>query len=165
VTEQPPQQATIRTARDLTAALTGLSARLDSVKADSETRDAALRRYGRRNRAYIVVDIILTVIVAAVTAVSAHAYDTASKASLSARQTALSASQLRAANITSCQAANGTRAQTIQLWDYILSLPAAPAPHETAAQKAARLKAKADFRAYVHRVFAPRDCEKTFGGK
>jgi hypothetical protein len=156
VTEQPPKDVTIRTAKDLTSALTGLSERLDAVKADSEDRDKGLKRYGRLNRRLVVIDILLTVAIAAATWVSAHAYDTASQA-------ADSASQLRTSTIVACQQANVARAENVQLWNHLLDMSASkPPPGQTAAQHA---KVIAAFRAYVATVFKAKDCEKLYRGK
>jgi hypothetical protein len=90
-----------------------------------------------------------------VTAVSAHAYDTASRA-------AATTVQLRGANIVACQQANVSRAENTQLWFHLLAMSAAkPPPGQTAAQHAAVI---ASFRAYVQKVFAQRDCVKLYGG-
>lgn len=58
-----------------------------------------------------------------------------------------------------CQAGNEFRAQQVGLWDHVLAVSAnSHQPHETAAQKRARLATARAFEAYVHRVFAKRDC-------
>lgn len=56
-----------------------------------------------------------------------------------------------------CQAGNEARAQQIVLWDHLLSI-AQPPPHQTPAQARHRLATERAFEAYVHHVFAPRDC-------
>lgn len=58
-----------------------------------------------------------------------------------------------------CQLGNESRAQQDALWDHLLTI-AQPPPHETPAQKRHRLAMTRAFAAYVHRVFAPRDCHK-----
>jgi len=55
-----------------------------------------------------------------------------------------------------CQAGNEARAQQVQLWVYLIAL--SPPPHENAAALAARQKLIRQFLAYVHAVFAPRNC-------
>lgn len=67
---------------------------------------------------------------------------------------------IRGASVTACQLANVTRAQDITLWNHVLDAPARPRPGETAAQQARQIAA---FRAYVHQVFAPRDCTAIYG--
>jgi hypothetical protein len=145
-------------ARDLTDALNRLAGRLADVQAGSEARDEQLTRrdaqlatYGHRNRHLIwitivslVLDILLT---AAVTVVAIQAHD-ASSAAASAR-TAASAVAQSSRNL--CLSANASRAQQVELWDYILSLakpPATPAARERVAE----------FRAHLAAIFAPRDC-------
>jgi hypothetical protein len=155
--QQPPRQETVRTAQHLTDALRGLSDRLDEVKTGSEERDAYLRKYGHRNRLYIAVDIVITIVTTVAVIISAHAFDAASKA-------ADSASQLRTSSISACQQANVARAENAQLWDYVIRLggQSPPRPGQTRAQQ---LKGLARFRAYVHHVFAPRDCRRIYSGK
>lgn len=62
-----------------------------------------------------------------------------------------------------CEAANESRAQQVTLWTHLIGI-SAPPPHQTAAQKAARVKLITGFLAYVRKVFAPRDCTGRFSG-
>lgn len=151
-----PQQDPVTAARQLSDALNGMAERLDQVKADSEERDDNLKRYGRLNRRLVVVDITLTVLVAAVTWISAHAYDRASQA-------AESAAQLRGANIAACQQANVTRAENVQLWSKVIGISSAnkPPPGQTAAEHA---RVITEFKAYVAQVFKAKDCSAIFRG-
>jgi hypothetical protein len=145
-------------ARDLTDALNRLAGRLQDVQTGSEARDeqlakrdAQLASYGHRNRHLIwitivslVLDILLT---AAVTVVAIQAHD-ASSAAASARTAATAVAQ---SNRNLCLSANASRAQQVELWDYILSLaqpPATPAARERIAE----------FKAHLEAIFAPRDC-------
>jgi hypothetical protein len=151
------RDAEMRTAEDLTAALTGMSERLDGVRRDaeeraeqvrvaSEERDAYLKTYGRRNRRLIwltvvslVADLTLTVFLA-VFAVQVH--------------------HAAASNRNLCLSNNAARAQNLQLWSHLIGISqAAPArPGETAAQRAAAQKELAGLKLYVSHVFAARDC-------
>jgi hypothetical protein len=65
-----------------------------------------------------------------------------------------------ATTVALCQAGNTSRAQQVTLWDHILTISAnSPPPlHETRAQHAQRLATARAFEAYVHHIFAPRDC-------
>jgi hypothetical protein len=137
-------------ARGLTDALNRLSDRLDEVKADSETRDAALTRHSRRNRVMIwvtIVSLVLDILLTAgfaVVAVQAHDASTAATANAQYQQAL-------------CQAGNVARAQQIQLWTHLLSLqPAAGTPKRTPAQQ----KQLGEFRAYIHSVFLSRNCKQ-----
>src|SRR5262249_30141168 len=65
-----------------------------------------------------------------------------------------------AANITQlCLLGNEARAQQIVLWEHIVQI-AQPPPRETPAQRRARLATTRTFVAYLHKVFAPRDCAR-----
>ena len=65
-----------------------------------------------------------------------------------------------AASVTQlCRAGNEARAQQVILWEHILRIARAPA-HETPAHARDRLATERAFEAYVHKVFAPRDCSK-----
>lgn len=60
-----------------------------------------------------------------------------------------------------CEAINGNRAQQLILWDHIIAVAHAP-PHETPAARAQRLAGLRAFGAFVHKVFAPRNCHAPF---
>ena len=62
------------------------------------------------------------------------------------------AKQVHATQVNTCQQANQTRLKTLQIWDYVLAVP--PSTPPDAQQK----KIRADFKTFVHQVFAPRDC-------
>ena len=120
----------VQAARDQTAAMTALA---DEVK--------RLRRFGRNNRKFIVVDVLLTLALAATGAVSVHATQTANSAA--------------ANNRSLCQSSNVARAQSIELWDYLLALPPAKGAAPPSAQQKERAAA---FRAFLDKVYQPRDC-------
>jgi hypothetical protein len=130
----PERKDPVTTAENLGASIDGMSAEL-----------GRLRKYGRHNRWFVVVDVVLTVVLALTGGLAVHSAQVASQASK--------------AQLALCQAGNVARAQQIVLWDHLLSVAKAP-PHETAAQREQRLKTVGAFRAYVHRVFRSRDCSK-----
>lgn len=133
----------------VTAILEALKATKDEVAA---TKDeiTALRRYGRRNRSFVIVDVVLTVLLAAVGLVSAHAASQSSAAQATATQN-------RTAQIVTCQASNQARAQNEQLWTYTLTL-FKPKPGQTPQQQERAAVALAALHAKVEQTFAPRDC-------
>lgn len=65
-----------------------------------------------------------------------------------------------ASQLALCQAGNVVRAQQTGLWDYIISLPPAKGSPPPTAQQEQRVAA---FRAYLGKVFAPRDCSHLGG--
>jgi hypothetical protein len=123
-----------------------------------------LRRSGRRTWKFVLVDIALTVLLAAIGFLAVHAGQSASSAGESARDAQAATSALRAAAVVSCQQTNTAREQNEQLWAYILTL-FGPRPDETAAQKAQGEKVLATLRAKVGTTFAPRDCAALLKGK
>jgi hypothetical protein len=150
----PDPAETNATAQGLTAALNGLAERLDTVRDDSEARDADLKKYGRVNRhriwlsyALVALDVILTVVVALL--------------AVQARNASATANETRAASVAACQSTNVARAENEQLWDYVLTL-FAPRPGETAAEAARGEQALASLRAHVTQTFEPRNCEQLY---
>lgn len=119
---------------------------------DKTTREVRrLNEYGRTSRHLILalmvsmaLDLILTAVVA-ITAVQAHS---ASERAAAATATAKSA---YASNYALCQASNTAREQQIGLWDFLLALG-------KTTQAPAQVKTVDEFKTYLHRVFAPRDC-------
>jgi hypothetical protein len=125
-----PQPDPVATAQGLTKALTDVAAEVQQ-----------LRKYGRRNRLFIVFDVLLTVLLTGVGFIAVHAGSQASQAS--------------SAQLALCEAGNVARAQQVKLWTHLLDLPAPKgAPPKTPAQ----VKQAAEFRVYLHQVFASRDC-------
>ena len=146
--DTPPRDA-ITTAQGLTGALQGVT---DEIK--------QLRRYGRFNRRFIIVDIALTVLLAFVGGLSAHAVSQSSAASVLAQQN-------HTAQIVTCQAGNQARAQNEQLWAYVITLltSSPPRPGTTAAQKAEAARVVALLRAKVETTFESRNCQQLTNGK
>ena len=83
---------------------------------------------------------------------TSHEVNAVRTAAASAQRASASTSQL-------CQSGNEARAQQVGLWQFIITI-SKPPPHESAAQERARLAALRSFNAYLHRVFAPRDCRR-----
>jgi cell division protein FtsB len=143
VTDGNGDREALDTAQGLTRAVGSLSAEVKR-----------LRTYGRRNRAYVLVDVALTVLLAVFGAVSVHAANQAADASTAANQT-------RVSSISACQAGNVTRAQEVMLWTHLAQI-SKPPPHETPVQKAKDLRQIDVLLAYIRHVFAKRDCEKVY---
>lgn len=133
----------IAVAQAMTTAMEGLANQLDALNSQVE----AQRAYGRRNRRGIwvlgvsmAVDLALTVGVVISLAQSSNASD--------------KASQVRTQQIVTCQASNEARANNKKLWEYLLALP------PTSPRTEKQVRQIADFRAFVDKTFAPRDCTR-----
>ena len=116
----------ITAAGDLTEALNGMARRLEQV-----------RSYGRKTRVLTVstiVSVTLDVLLTAGLGIVIH------------EQHATSAS-----NLALCQSSNRSRAQQIELWEFVLHLGGPPKT-----QKQADIDAR--FVAHLRKIFAPRDC-------
>jgi hypothetical protein len=135
---------------DPIAAAQALTASLDTMaeqlKALAARQDEQIR-YGRRNRHLIwglvvslVLDLALTIAVVGV--------------GVATNQANSKANEAHSQQIATCRSGNEARAVNIQLWDYIFSVK--PVTPRTAAQEGQI----AEFKKYVHRAFAPRDCSK-----
>lgn len=137
----------VSAANALAAALDTLRDELAEANEQANSRLDAQSTYGQRNRHMIwglvislILDVALTFALVTVSIRTTHAND--------------KATQAHNQQIATCQSSNEARAVNRQLWDYVLSLPAARP--RTAEQE----KRIADFKGYVHRVFADRDCSK-----
>jgi hypothetical protein len=140
----------VATARDLTDALTGMTAQL---------RDAqAAIRLGRRVlivvSAGLVLDVVLTIVLGLV---AGQSHDASAQAQGAAARANAAVAQLHATQVSSCEDGNQTRAGEIALWEHIYGLSVAAAK-PTAAER------QADERllAYVRATFAPRDCARLY---
>ena len=159
---QPPDPNTaLGAAQTLADALNGLSARLDTVKSDSEERDRSLEVYGKANRhriwltyGLLAVDVLLTIAVAFFAVQAGDADRRAESASARAVVANAADSALHAAQISGCQAGNAERAGELALWTYLFH---ASTPGTPAQQKAVAL-----FMQKVDKTFAPRDCAKAY---
>jgi hypothetical protein len=134
-------------AQDPVAAAGQLSSSLDAMAGELRrlnSRERVNRRMIVSLAVSLALDLVLTVIVA-ITAVQAH------NASTRATDASAAAEHASASNTALCQASNTSRAQQIDLWNFLLSLGKPPA---TAAER----KVISGFRAYLDRDFAPRNC-------
>jgi len=77
------------------------------------------------------------------------------------RAAEVSSARSTASVVQLCQLGNTARAQQVNLWDHIVTI-SQPPPHETPAAERKRLADIRAFIAYVHRVFAPRNCAARF---
>lgn len=151
MTEQtPPQAPEPTTLQAVLAALKDLAARMTTLTAEV----VHLRKYGKRNRRYIVIDIALTVVIAAVSYVAVHAES-------SAHQNGVTIAQLHATQVNGCRAGNQTRVQEIQLWTHLASV-ATPAPGETHRQIIKGKRTVAALLAYIRSTFRPRNCRALY---
>ena len=158
---QPDRGEAADTARLLTAALDGLSERLDAVNENSEERDKALTAYGRVNRhriwiSYLAIaaDVILTVVVALFAVQSGDADTHANTANARATAAAAATSAEHAALISSCDESNQERAQELAIWEYLFN-----ASKPTSAHQAAQI---ASFMKIVDAAFAPKNCAQVY---
>lgn len=147
MTEQTPEpttlQATLAAVEDLAGRVTTLTAEV-----------VRLRSYGRRNRAFIVIDIVLTIRFAFATYVAVDA-------SAAASRNGVTIAQLHQAQLAGCVAGNQTREQEIALWTHLAKI-ASPSPHLTKAQIAANKHEVAQLLAYIRMTFAARDCKSLY---
>jgi hypothetical protein len=138
-----PDDATLEAADRLERSMSALTAEMQSLGA-----------YGKRNRHLIVglaislvLDLALSVVVWMVAAQAREASDRAAEASSAA-------SLNRQAQVVTCESGNEARAAQVRLWSTVLDLSAQVSP-----QTPERARAADEFRAYVVRTFAPRDCQ------
>jgi hypothetical protein len=152
---QPPDRAAaLGTAQTLANALDGMAKRLAEVNASSEERDAALKKYGRRNRLAVGVDILLTVVIALLAIQNSATADRVSSANAKAVAATASATALHAAQVSGCQAGNAERAGELRLWTYLF--------HASTPGSKAQQEAVARFMVLVGETFAPRNCVKAY---
>jgi hypothetical protein len=62
-----------------------------------------------------------------------------------------------ASTLQLCEAGNESRAQQVTLWTHLVAI-SQPPPHQSAAAEGRQQATVAVFLAYVHHVFAPRNC-------
>lgn len=143
MTEQTPSQNPLQAAL---AAVTDLASRVTTLTAEV----VRLRTYGRHNRWFIAIDIILTIGFAFATYVAVDA-------SSAADRNGVTISQLHQAQVASCRGGNQTRSQEIQLWAHLAAV-SKPAPGSTPKEVAASKREVAQLLAYIRMTFRPRDC-------
>lgn len=69
----------------------------------------------------------------------------------------------RASVVQLCRSGNEARAQQVTLWTHLVEI-SRPPPGETPAARAQREDTTRVFLAYVHQVFAPRNCAAQIAG-
>ena len=158
---QPDPASTVSTAARLAAALEDMTQQLALTKEElaaakkaSEDRDAALTRYGHRNRLIIVADVAITVLLAVLALWTGNISGRASSASAKAASAAAAASALHTAQVAGCENGNQYRAGVVASLDRLVFLLEGPHPG------AAVQKAAAAYERYVLSQNEPRDCRK-----
>jgi hypothetical protein len=131
---------TLATAKTLTAALNETAAEVKR-----------LRAYGRRNRKYIVFDIVITILLAVASGIAVHASQSAHNAQVAAVAAKAAAKVAEQDNRNLCESGNVARAQQVDLWNFAIGLGAG---HRTAQQQ----EATAKFEAHLRTLFAARNC-------
>ncbi len=118
---------------DPLAAIAGVVKELQATRAEV----VRLRTYGRRNRKFILFDIIVTILLSGIGGGVVHAIQSANHAN--------------SAQLALCQAGNTSRAQQANLWEFLIRLSGPP-------KTAQGRRLIATFEHHLHVVFAPRDC-------
>ena len=148
----PPQPSdpadALAIAQALAGALEGMSRQLKTVNDNSEERDASLKRYGRHNRLFIAVDVLLTIVTTVAVGVAVSASNTAN--------------QTQQASATSCAAGNDLRQTLDEVFDHVFTA-VKPPPQDTPAEKAVADRKLAALEAYYHAKFAGRNCTAIYG--
>lgn len=133
----------VAVAQALTTSMDGLAEQVGTLNTQVEAQES----YGRRNRRmiwWLVVSLLLDVVLTAVIVTVA----------VQANQASDQAAEVHAQQVATCLAGNEARVNNEKLWGYVLAVP--PSKPRTAEQ----LKQIDDFKAFVQRTFAPRDCSK-----
>ena len=146
--DQKPDREAMETAQYLTGALQAVAAEVKE-----------LRSYGRRNRKWIVFDIVITVLLTAVGFIAFHAIQSAHDANVSAQAARAVAAVATQNNRNLCESSNIARAQQIDLWNYAIGL------NKGVPQTAQQKEKTARFEVHLHSLYAPRDCANVNPGK
>lgn len=134
------------TSFELAAAAERLELAMAALRDDLQ----AVRRYGLRNRAMIWAIGILGAVVAVVVVVATVAAVRAGHAAHKANEATSATAQLALQQRTSCEAGNDSRRLNRNLWNYVLS--------EAVKSNPAGATQIEQFRAYIAKTFADRDC-------
>lgn len=161
----PDRAAALGKAQTLANALDGMAKQLKTVNDNSEERDAELKKYGRRNRLGLVLDVGLTIVIALLAWQNSSTSGRVSSADARSAASIAEANATRMSSISACQSTNVARAENEQLWRYVIGLLAIPHPDETAAQEANGEKVVAELKARVSGTFAPRNCMELVNGR
>lgn len=146
----PPQTPPLN---PLQAALAGVRDLADRVAALT-VEVAKLRTYGRRNRWFVVADIVLTVLVAAFGYLSVHTAN-------AAHENGVTIAQLHASQIQGCRVNNDAKAKQAALWAFVVAALQPPAS-DTPAQKAAAQKFLAKLERHIDSAYMVRDCQQAY---
>lgn len=122
---------------------------------DFQAEVAALRAYGKRNRALIWMTMVSVSLAAASSVALGWVAIKADRAAQAARHATSVAAESIRKQVLSCEVGNEQRRAQRELWDYVLKISADDAKGDKA--KAAR---RVDFRVYLTKTLAPRDCEQ-----
>jgi hypothetical protein len=131
---------------------------IETAEKVSDTQASIVRQQARSRRtlrwlfASVAVDLALSVAMVSLAIAQAH---------VSAAQARVSA-QIHQSQLNACAIGNDFRAGQVRLWDHVIAVSSAP-PHETAAERKARLAKVARFRTYVAGHFRPVDCKSLYG--
>jgi hypothetical protein len=131
--ENKPDSEAIGAAQDLAASLNAMAAEVKR-----------LRTYGRTNRRFVLVDIVLSLAIFVAGGIGVHAAQTAGNAN--------------DAQLALCRSGNVSRAQQIGIWEFVINISG---PARTAREK----KIRATFLHHLHAVYAPRNCAMLGQGK
>lgn len=137
---------------DLSTQAAKLSVQVEGLS-QSVTALAHKQRWDRRLLVWVMSALAVSLVALVLVAVVAVRANTAAQNADAART--LAESNKQAAALT-CEANNQSRAAQVELWTYVLSIVAEANPAPTR-EEALRL---AQFRTYVQKTFAPRDCTK-----
>jgi hypothetical protein len=137
------QKHAITAAQEMTAALNGLSKRLDAAES-----------YGRRNRRLIAITIVSMLVDVALTVAVTVAL-------VGVHHNAATVSQLHGTSVSACRLGNQTRAANVALWDHVAAI-SQPRAGESTAQRRRQEKTTAAFLTYVRKVWASRNCQSLY---
>jgi hypothetical protein len=138
VTERDDAEA-LETAKSQTKAMETLAAEV-----------MKLRKSGRRTWKFVLFDIALTIGLAFFAWIAHDASD--------------SAAQARQATLATCHANNTSRAENLQIWNFLIVLSRPPAS-EPPAKRAVAARQLAMIQAEIDKTFAPRNCQALVNGK
>lgn len=134
---------------------------LQAVDQGSQQRDADLKRYGRRNRLFVAVDVLVTLIATAALAVSLPASTRATTATVAAAAAKSNVRALRQSQIGACEVGNQLRAKNVQLWVHFAAI-SKPPPHATPAELRAYHAQVAAILGYVRKTFPQLNCQALY---
>jgi hypothetical protein len=150
VTEPTPDQEAVTAAQALTKALEGMSRELAAVN----KRQDRMRHVVIGLTVSLVLDVLLTVVVA-VFAVTAR------DASDASNRNGATLSQLHASQVQGCLVNNDSKNKQAALWAFVVAALQPPAS-DTSAQKAAAQKFLAKLERHIANAYMVRDCQQAY---